>query len=121
MTQEKQKRNENIMLAIFEEFLYGEKRPELAPASNEYLTEFITTCEKRLSKHNSAHIRWHIAVFFSEFVINHKIADKSFIYLRALLKMSSGSFLDFLAPLDYLNWGGKQLYNELKNGNNKPE
>ena len=66
------------MFAIFEEFLHGEQKPCLANPTKEYLKEFVQNCEQKLSQPNSVDIRWHVAVFFSEFVINKDITANSF-------------------------------------------
>ena len=118
---EKLKQNEKIMLAIFEEFLNSDMKPRLANSGERYLEEFIDNCVQKLSKFDSAHVRWHIAVFFDEFVINHDVAAESFATIAAERRIHVGSFLDFFAALDYLNWNGKQLYNELKKRKNNPE
>ena len=90
--------------------------------SDQRISERIrSNCEQKLSQPNSVDIRWHVAVFFSEFVINRDITANSFDDILALRKIPSGSFRDFFEPLDYLNWGGKQLYNELKKEKDNPE
>ena len=118
---EKLKQNEEIMLAIFEEFLNGSIKPCMTDPDKTYLKEFVNNCEQKLSDFDDAYVRWHIAVLFSEFVINHDIAAKSFADLLAIRRIPSGSFLDFFGAFDYLNWSGKQLYNELKNRKNNPK
>ena len=118
---EKLKQDEEIMLAIFEEFLNGSMKPRMADPPEEYLKEFVHHCEQKLSKFDSALVRWHVAVFFSEFVINGEIAAKSFADLLAIRRIPSGSFLDFFGSFDYLNWSGKQLYNELKKRKDNPK
>ena len=56
---EKLKQNEKIMLAIFEEFLNSDMKPRLANSGERYLEEFIDNCVQKLSKFDSAHVRWH--------------------------------------------------------------
>ena len=60
---EKLKQNEEIMLAIFEEFLNGSMKPRMADPPEEYLKEFVPHYEQKLSKFDSALVRWHVAVF----------------------------------------------------------
>ena len=117
---EKLEQSNEIMLVIFEEFLSNNTRLLLSPPDDDSgiaLKELIKACEQKLPpKFTKEQIRWHIAVFFSEFVINHSITDLVFVNLKAELNLRGGRFTDFFSRFDCLNWAGKRLYKELKGG-----
>jgi len=111
--------NDEIMLAVFENFL---KNPEpiyhgsqCGDTLDDILDEYVPY---ELTHFDSNLLRWHVILFASEFLLNVHIAKTRFGEYTCV----GGSRPDkvgFKEPIDYLNWSGHQLYKRLKDEANK--
>ena len=107
------------MLAIFEEFL---AKPSMLPLGDDELERFINGCLQKLPECKGEHVRWHVAVFLSEFVIDGKTAGRCFDSIKTQDRRHIGSFnTEFFGSVDFLNWSGKELYQKLKGRTDDPE
>jgi hypothetical protein len=88
--------NETIMLAIFEKFLANPQEIR-KPLGENQLKQYVPAT----SSIDTNTIRWHLLVFFDEFVLDRQTIHS---FGNTWPKNSE----------DYLNWEGKHLYYELK-------
>jgi len=90
--------NKTIMLAVFEKFL--ENPQAFYAAGGTYSA--AEKCFPAKLPDSPDIIRWHVLAFLSEFILCPRIV------------VSYNNNLRFQGE-DYLNWKGKQFYDELKN------
>ena len=101
-TAQKMELNDEIMFAVFEKFL--QYPPDSLLKDDAYTREYFDSFVVALPFDDKILVRWHVAILFDEFILDHGI-----------LKNIFGRWCPFEKPADYLNRKGREFYNALKN------
>jgi hypothetical protein len=107
------KRDPKIMFAVFKKFLENPQvfsfKHDIDDNRQRTVNSYVP--EELRWQYNINHIRWHVVVLLSEFVISRDVINAFPFVINIDPRPNELRLED---PTDYLNWNGKKLYKRLQ-------